>query len=141
MKQLACKSWGISNVYNVQTLKTLSLEEQKINYLELEKPVLDAFWCLLDTLEPLKSSAFGKAVTYARNQKPYIENYLLDSRCTLFNNAAENAIRPFIKPAVCRRPQECRCIRYDLQPRGDCQGQRNQCLCVSSVSAYQHGKR
>lgn len=37
----------------------------------------------------------GKAVTYAKNQKPYMENYLLDGRCALSNNAAENAIRPF----------------------------------------------
>lgn len=37
----------------------------------------------------------GKAVTYAKNQNPYMENYLLDGRCSLSNNAAENAIRPF----------------------------------------------
>ena len=37
----------------------------------------------------------GKAVTYAINQRPYMENYLLDGRCALSNNAAENAIRPF----------------------------------------------
>ena len=73
----------------------LSPEERKIKRLELEKPVLDAFWCWLDTLEPLKGSALGKAVTYAKNQKPYMENYLLDGRCALSNNAAENAIRPF----------------------------------------------
>ena len=34
-------------------------------------------------------------MTYANNQKPYMENYLLDGRCALSNNAAENAIRPF----------------------------------------------
>lgn len=43
----------------------------------------------------LKGSALGKVVTYARNQKPYMENYLLDGRCSFSNNAAENAIRPF----------------------------------------------
>ena len=37
----------------------------------------------------------GKAVTYALNQKKYMENYLLDGRCCISNNAAENAIRPF----------------------------------------------
>ena len=50
---------------------------------------------LVAALEPLKGSVLGKAVTYARNQKPYMENYLLDGRCALSNNAAENAIRPF----------------------------------------------
>lgn len=61
----------------------------------MEKPVLEAFWCWLDSINALKGSALGKAVTYAQNQKPYMENYLLDGRCSLSNNAAENAIRPF----------------------------------------------
>jgi len=40
-------------------------------------------------------TALGKAVVYAKNQKHYMENYLLDGRCSISNNAAENAIRPF----------------------------------------------
>src|SRR5699024_1634926 len=36
-----------------------------------------------------------KAVQYARKQQPYMENYLLDPRCQISNNLAENAIRPF----------------------------------------------
>ena len=77
------------------SLKDLSPEERFCKRLELEKPVLDAFWCWLDSVNALKGSALGKAVTYAQNQKPYMENYLLDGRCSLSNNAAENAIRPF----------------------------------------------
>lgn len=46
-------------------------------------------------LKDFKGSALGKAVTYAKNQKPYMENYLLDGSCSLSNNAAENVIRPF----------------------------------------------
>lgn len=76
-------------------LKELSPEERKSKRLELEKPVLEAFWCWLENLEALKGSALGKAVTYALNQKKYMENYLLDGRCCISNNAAENAIRPF----------------------------------------------
>jgi len=76
-------------------LKDLSPEERYRKRQELEKPVLEAFWCWLDSLNTLKGSALGKAVTYAKNQKPYMENYLLDRRCSLSNNAAENAIRPF----------------------------------------------
>ncbi len=63
--------------------------------LELERPVLDAFWCWLEKLSVLSGSALAKAVTYALNQRPYMENYLLDGRLALSNNAAENAIRPF----------------------------------------------
>lgn len=77
-------------------LKDLSPEERFCKRLELEKPVLEAFWCWLDGLSVLKGSSLGKAVTYAQNQKPYMENYLLDGRCSISNNAAENAIRPFV---------------------------------------------
>lgn len=76
-------------------LKALSPEERFCKRLELEKPVLEAFWCWFDNLTFLKGSALGKAVIYAKNQKPYMENYLLDGRCSISNNAAENAIRPF----------------------------------------------
>ena len=76
-------------------LKNLSPDERFCKRLELEEPVLEAFWCWLSQLNVLKGSALGKAVTYAQNQKPYMENYLLDGRCSISNNAAENAIRPF----------------------------------------------
>jgi len=73
----------------------LPFNDKYVNRLELSKPVLDAFWCWLDSLQVLPESVLGKAVIYARNQKDYMENYLLDGRCSLSNNAAENAIRPF----------------------------------------------
>ena len=76
-------------------LKDLSQEERRIKRLELETPVLEAFWCWLEKLNVLKGSALGKAVNYALNQRKYMENYLLDGRCSISNNAAENAIRPF----------------------------------------------
>jgi len=76
-------------------LSDLSPEERYSRRLELEKPVLEAFWCWLENLTVLNGSALGKAVTYAKNQKPYMKNYLLDGRCSISNNAAENSIRPF----------------------------------------------
>lgn len=76
-------------------LKDLSSEERFSKRHEHSKPVIEAFWCWLDTLNYLKGSALGKAVIYAKNQKHYMENYLLDGRCSISNNAAENAIRPF----------------------------------------------
>ena len=78
-----------------ESLKDLTPEERFCKRLELEKPILEAFWCWLESLNVLKGSALGKAVTYAMNQRPFMENYLLDGRCALSNNAAENAIRPF----------------------------------------------
>ncbi|MBP3457740.1 MAG: IS66 family transposase [Lachnospiraceae bacterium] len=78
-----------------ESLKDLTPEERFCKRLELEKPILEAFWCWIESLDVLKGSALGKAVTYAINQRPFMENYLLDGRCALSNNAAENAIRPF----------------------------------------------
>ena len=78
-----------------KSLKDLSPKERYHKRLDLEKPVLEAFWCWLETLTFLKGSALGKAVVYAKNQKPYLENYLMDGRLEISNNAAENAIRPF----------------------------------------------
>ncbi|MGL6217074.1 MAG: IS66 family transposase [Lacrimispora sphenoides] len=76
-------------------LKHLCAAERYEKRLELAKPVLEAFWCWLTSFQVLKETALGKAVTYAKNQKPSLENYLLDGRCELSNNRAENAIRPF----------------------------------------------
>ncbi len=77
-------------------LKDLSPEDRKRERLDRETPVLKAFWSWLDTVEPLRGSGLAKAVIYARNQKPYMENYLEDGRCSISNNAAENGIRPFV---------------------------------------------
>ncbi len=60
-----------------------------------EKPVLEAFWSWLEKLTPSGGSRLAKAKTYALNQRPYLENYLLDGRCSISNNIAENSIRPF----------------------------------------------
>jgi transposase len=78
------------------SLAELPSEKRKKERLRLEKPVLEAFWSWLDTVTPLKGSRLGKAVTYALNQKQYMENYLLDGRCSISNNIAENSIRPFV---------------------------------------------
>ena len=77
-------------------LAELPAEERQKQRLAVEKPMLRAFWCWLEELEqqPLAGN-LKKAVQYARKQQPYMENYLLDPRCRISNNLAENAIRPF----------------------------------------------
>ena len=76
-------------------LKDISPEERFLARNEKERKILDEFWNWLDTVNALNGSALGKAVTYARNQRPYLENYLKDGRLEISNNPAENAIRPF----------------------------------------------
>lgn len=48
----------------------------------------------------MSNQKLSEAITYAKNQKIYLENFLLDERIPISNNHAENSIRPF---AVGRR--------------------------------------
>lgn len=120
-------------------LKELSPKERKHKRLELEKSVLDAFRCWVESLNTLKGSALDKAVTYAINQKPYMENYLLDGRCSLSNNAAENAIRPF-------RVGRKNWLFTDLQQKElgglrhyrNSKGKQFKCLYISPIPAFIH---
>jgi len=77
------------------SLAKLSPENRYIKRQELAKPVLDQFFNWLNTVNALPGSKLGKAILYALNQKQYLENYLLDGKLSISNNAAENAIRPF----------------------------------------------
>jgi len=51
-----------------ESLSAMTPEQRYSKRLELEKPVLDAFWCWLDSLHVLAGSALGKALVYAQNQ-------------------------------------------------------------------------
>lgn len=75
--------------------KDLDPDERKEKRLEKEPPVLEAFWRWLDTVSAVGGSRLAKAVKYAQNQKPYMENYLKDGRCEISNNLSENFIRPY----------------------------------------------
>lgn len=60
------------------------------------KPILDAYWAWLETVNPLKGSGLGKAIQYSINQKEFLDAFMLDGRIELSNNRAENSIRPFV---------------------------------------------
>ena len=77
-------------------IELLPEKDQQRVRLEVETPMLRAFWCWLEKLaeQPL-AGKLKTAVEYALKQRPYMENYLKDSRCQISNNLAENAIRPF----------------------------------------------
>ena len=81
-------------------LSDRSPEERTRIRQELEVPILKSFWEWLDKQKPVSGSRFAAAVNYAKNQKPVMENYLLDGRIALSNAIAENNVRDF---AVGRR--------------------------------------
>ncbi len=74
--------------------------ERRHEYRQKKAPaILTAFWKWLEQLKETAGtdtrSKLGKAVAYALNRRPYLETFLEDGRCSLSNNLAENAIRPF----------------------------------------------
>lgn len=77
-------------------LKGLTAEKRRKKHLELERTVLDSFWKWIEGMEPLGRSKRAKAVKYAQNPRPYMENYLLDGRCSINNNAAERAVKTYV---------------------------------------------
>ncbi|MDZ7768568.1 MAG: IS66 family transposase [Woeseiaceae bacterium] len=64
----------------------------------LARPILDDIRAWLDTALPRvpPSSATGKALHYLNNEWSKLIRYLDDGRLEIDNNAAENAIRPFV---------------------------------------------
>ena len=59
------------------------------------KPILEAYWAWLDTVNN-PSSKLKDAFTYSRNQKKYLETFLDHGEIEISNNQVENAIRPFV---------------------------------------------
>lgn len=60
------------------------------------EPLLDVYWAWVEKLDPAPGSKLGDAVAYARNQRAYLNEFLLHGEVDVSNNIAENAIRPFV---------------------------------------------
>ena len=71
-------------------------EERYSERLKQAKPVLDAMWSWANSRTAAPKSALGKALTYLKEQWPYLTNYLKDGRLELSNNRAERSIKPFV---------------------------------------------
>jgi transposase len=74
----------------------LTAEDRYIQRQEKAKPILDAYWSWIETVNPLAGCNLAKAITYSHNQKEALNAFLLDGRVEISNNRAENAIRPFV---------------------------------------------
>jgi hypothetical protein len=76
----------------------ITAEERHRRREEISRPIAEAFFAWakeeFDRCR-LPESAFGKALIYACNQRPWLMNVFRDGRLELSNNRAENAIRPF----------------------------------------------
>ena len=65
---------------------------------ERARPILDQFhsWLQKQAKRVLPKSLLGKAISYCLAQWNHLTVYLEDGRLSIDNNAAENAIRPFV---------------------------------------------
>ena len=86
-----------SKVFQIEEeLADLSCEERYRQRLVRVKPVLEEFFSWAETRHAAPKSKLGEALTYTRNQKPFIMNYLLDGHLEASNNLAERSIKPFV---------------------------------------------
>ena len=76
--------------------KNATAEERYKERLEQAKPVLDAMFAWANSRSIAPKSALGKALTYLKEQWPYLTNYLKDGRLEISNNRAERSIKPFV---------------------------------------------
>ena len=76
-------------------LKELTAEERYKQRLLKVKPLIDAFFAWLESLNISGKTKLADAVRYALNEKPYLYTFLEDGNVPIDNNRAENAIRPF----------------------------------------------
>jgi len=74
-------------------LVNLTPEQRKIQRQERSKPVLEAYWSWLGTVNVLKGSKLAEAITYSENQRTSLGVFLENGCVELSNNRAENAIR------------------------------------------------
>jgi len=74
----------------------LPADKRFLARLEQSKPITDAFFEWVSSLNVLPKSALGTAVTYTLNQRPYLENLYLDGRLEATNNRAERSFKPYV---------------------------------------------
>ena len=76
-------------------LNDLSYDERLKQRQAVIKPLVDAFFAYLKTINVSKKDKFGDAVGYALNQEKYLRVFLTDGDVPIDNNASERAIRGF----------------------------------------------
>ena len=86
-----------SRVFKIEEeLANLSCEERFAQRQLRVKPLLETFFNWAETRSAAPKSKLGEALAYARNQRPYIMNCLLDGHLEFSNNLAERTIKPFV---------------------------------------------
>lgn len=89
----------IQSLYRIeQTLKNKTTKEKFMVRQQQSQLILDKLNAWMEKTLPQTppQSPIGKALYYLHNQWPHLINYVRDGDYPIDNNAAENAIRPFV---------------------------------------------
>jgi hypothetical protein len=105
-KRESSEAWtGMSFINKLFSLEhdfgNLTPQERHDERLKQSKPVADAFFEWASRLSVLPKMPLGKAVTYAVNQRVFLENVFLDGRLELSNNRCERSVKPFVMGRKC----------------------------------------
>lgn len=78
-------------------MKDLAYEEKKTKRQDVSRPILDAFWSWVEETSAVSTTneKLTKALTYAVNQRKYLETFLEDGRLPISNNLCEASIKPY----------------------------------------------
>lgn len=78
-------------------IQGLSYSEKRDKRQEASRAILDAFWSWVEETSALSTTNenLTKALTYARNQRKYLETFLEDGRLPISNNLCEANIKPY----------------------------------------------
>lgn len=89
----------IQSLYRIeQTLNDKTSEEKLMSRQQQSQPILEKIkvWVEKSVPQTPPQSPIGKALSYLHNQWAHLINYVCDADYPIDNNAAENAIRPFV---------------------------------------------
>lgn len=86
----------INKLYKIErTIKTASVERCYQVRQEQSKPILEELFTLANKINALPKSTLGKAITYLKNNQPYLLAYMNHGHVNISNCWIENQIRPF----------------------------------------------
>lgn len=90
----------IGKIYDAdEPLKTLSAEERKLKRNTAVRPLVEAYYNYIESLDsmvPSMSSRMKDAINYSRNQKVHLCRFLDDGNIPIDNSASERHIKPLV---------------------------------------------
>ena len=86
----------INSLYDIEReIKEKSVDDRHQVRQEKSKPILDKIFEKARNIKALPKSLLGDALTYLKNNEPYLMRYIDDGRVQISNILTENQMRPF----------------------------------------------